>query len=92
MSSVRLIARGAHPFIGRYVIVEFRTVEGSGGRYRETWTRSLFPEEQGHLQAHHRHPSGFCVETGIRNACVSPSCSFYGDLCRYGNFRWRPQA
>lgn len=96
MSKVRRITRGASPLIGKYVVAECRTVRGGDGRYAEDWTRSLFPVDQSKVATHPRHPSGFCMETGARNACISPSVSFYSDLCSYAGFRWEaprvPQA
>lgn len=86
--NMRRIERGSHWAIGRYVIAETRTVEGGDGRYKETWTRSLFPKNQVRHTWHPRHPTGYGVETGKVNACVSPSCSFYGALCKYGEFTW----
>jgi hypothetical protein len=86
--NMRRIERGSHWAIGRYVIAETRTVEGGDGRYKETWTRSLFPKNQVRHTWHPRHPTGYGVETGKVNACVSPSCSFYSALCKYGEFTW----
>ena len=92
MSKVRRIGKGKHPFIGPYVIAEVRTVRGGDGRYIEDWTRSLYPVLQvngfGHRPMHPRHPTGYDIETGVVNSCVSPSCSFYSDLCSYAGFRW----
>lgn len=86
--NMRRIERGSHWAIGRYVIAETRTVEGGDGRYKETWAKSLFPKNQGRHTLHRRTPSGYCVETGKRNGSFSPSCSFYGALCKYGEFTW----
>lgn len=86
--NMRRIERGSHWAIGRYVIAETRTVEGGDGRYKETWTRSLFPKNQARHTWHPRHPTGYGVETGKVNACVSPSCSFHSALCKYGEFTW----
>jgi hypothetical protein len=85
--NMRRIERGSHWAIGRYVVAETRTVEGGDGRYKETWARSLFPKKQARV-SHPRHPTGYCMETGKVNGCISPSCSFHSALCKYGEFTW----
>jgi hypothetical protein len=83
MSGLRRIRRGEHWLIGRFVVVQFCAFDA--GRYQ--WTESLFPVNQSRA-LHPRHPTGFDLVSGERNACVAPSCSFYGELCRYAGFRW----
>jgi hypothetical protein len=87
VKNMRRIERGSHWAIGRYVVAEVRTVEGGDGRYKETWARSLFPKDQSRPM-HRRHPTGYDMETGKANGSISPSCSFYSALCKYGEFTW----
>lgn len=90
MSAIEKLGKVDHPLLGPGVRVRLRAWEGPDrageqGRYR--WTGHLFPSDQDGRAAHPRHPSGY-DESGNRTICVSPSCSYYEDLCRYGAFRW----
>jgi hypothetical protein len=50
----------------------------------------LFPVNQFRTM-HPRHPSGYYPETGKYEACYSPSCSFYSELVKYAQFRWKDE-
>ena len=50
----------------------------------------VFPiDQRNHRAGHPRHLAGYSEDnTFVRQSCVSPSCSFYSDLCKYGNFKF----
>lgn len=80
------LGKVSHPLIGSMVKVALVTWDGS--RQRQDRRELLFPTDQRRITMHPKHPTGFDPETGTPAASVAPSCSFYADLCRYGQFRW----
>lgn len=88
---IRRLGRGKHWIIGEYVAAELRTWEGpveAGQEGYEVWTPLLFPRDQWRHAMHPRQPTGYNLINGRSRSSVAPSCRFYGELCRYGNFRW----
>lgn len=90
MSEMERLGRETHSQLGKGVWVRNAFWEGPeapGETGRTVFQKAFFPIDQSRRAAHPRHPSGYDAE-GRRVACVSPSCSFYRDLCRYAGFRW----
>lgn len=91
MAEIERLGRVDDPRFGKCVRAAFSTWEGpvtsseTGRRIRHS---GLFPVDQRGHACHRRHPTGYDEATGVRMATVSPSCSFYVDLCRYGQFTW----
>lgn len=88
--TLQRLGRVKHPDLGECVRVKLREWEGPtapGERGRERWTAHLFPVRQAGRATNPRTPSGY-DDSGRRTACVSPSASYHGELCRYANFRW----
>lgn len=85
-NKIERLGKGKCPVIGPYIIVgmPFWCSE----RQKTVISKSLFPRNQWAIRCHPRHPTGFDMATGKRNASVAPSCSFYGDLLKYGGFIW----
>lgn len=80
-----------HAELGEGIRVILRSWEGPtrpGEVGRERFTEHLFPRDQRKHEMHPRHPTGYDPVTLDRSASVSPSCSYYRELCRLGRFRW----
>ena len=67
------------------VKVKYFTWDGGKQKYEEHV--EVFPIDQSGRADHPKCPSGYS-EDGTKLSCVSPSCSFYSDLCKYASFRW----
>lgn len=79
--------RLTHPTLGKCVRYAFRTTDN--GKLKTT--TAIYPVDQNGRAAHKKHPSGYDESTSKRIGCIAPSCSFYSDLCKYGQFRWSKQ-
>lgn len=87
---IERIRRGKDQGLGKFVIVRLRTWDEH--HQRENWTETLFPVDQTELTLHPQHPTGFDPISGVRNACISLSSSFYRELCKYAGFRWAKES
>lgn len=77
--------------LGECVRVKLRSWVGplyAGDKGKEMWEEYVFPRNQWIHAFHPRHPSAINLVSKQLTACVSPSCSYYQELCKYGNFRW----
>ena len=84
------LGRIKHPTLGECVKVALSHWEGPespGDEGQRVMTEHLFPKNQSARAVYPRHPSGF-DQSGARSLCVSPSASYYSQLCKYGEFRW----
>lgn len=82
---VEKVGKETHPLYGECVRVKYVS-DGITQTY-------VFPRDQLGILMHPRHPTGIYTQTTKlvikdERACVSPSCSFYGDLCKTVEFRW----
>lgn len=91
------LGRVKHPDLGECVKVRLWSWEGpaelgEAGQYVSQVL--LFPKHQHGRVKHPRHPTGYAVDGNIitGRASVSPSCSYYSELCRYGEFRFSARA
>lgn len=88
MKKLERLGKLKHPEHGPCVRAAFYTWDGT----RHVRTEAIFPVRQAKHTCHPRHPTGYDERTDDRVASVSPSCSFYSDLCRFGNFKWSDDA
>lgn len=79
--SFERLGRDKHPMFGDCVKIACMI-----DRKREV---VLFPVDQRERARHPKHATGYDPETGESMGCYSPSLSFYSELCRYAQFRWK---
>ena len=75
------VSRGKCP-LGRYVLIDTLGWDQDKRRYNRK--RTLIPQVQ-----FTNHLLGYDLDTGIRNATISRSVSYWSDLTKWAKIKWR---